>query len=144
MTLPNHCNCMLVSFSRVYSMSTRTDLWCVFPIEHKGMEELCTRDWHQQPAAEPPRTIFQPALRVHNIIKELQTPSSRVDRHGQPKLVLGADPQSETCRACAHGRGKPRCQRTRDARISLTERFRIFGTEIRSNADEETVKKAME
>lgn len=108
------------------------------------MEELCTRDRHQQPAAEPPRAIIQPALRVHNIIEELQAPRSRVDCHSQPKLVLRADPQSETRRACAHGRGKARRQRTRDARVSFTERFGIIGTKIRSNSDEKTVKKTME
>ena len=108
------------------------------------MEELRKGNGHQQPAAEPPRALIQPAFRVQDIKQELQAPGACVNRRSQSELVLRADPQGEPRQTCADRWRKARGQRARYTRVALSKWFCIVGAQVGSQSDEEAVEKAMD
>lgn len=103
------------------------------------MEELSARDWHKQPAAEPPWALSQPSLLIHSIEQEFQTPRRPVDSSRQTELLLSRDRQSEARQTGPDGRGKARRERARDLRIALPEGLRVLGAEVCTESDEEAI-----
>lgn len=113
-------------------------------IEHESMEKLRKRDGHQQPAAEPPRALTQPAFGVQHIEQELQTPGAGVNRRCQAELVLRTDAEGETCQTSADRGRITRSQRLRDTRVTFSERLCIIGTEVGSQSNEKSIEQTMD
>lgn len=121
-----------------------TNLWSSLAIKHKSMEELCARNRHQQPAAEPPRALAKPPLLVHYIVQKLQAASRKVDRCGQPHLFLGCDGECKARQAGADSGGKARGQRTGDPRIAVAERFSVSCAEVCSESNKEPIEQTVQ
>lgn len=121
-----------------------THLWCGLAVKNKGMEQLRARDRHQEPATEPPRTLVQPPLLIHNIIEKLHAPGGPVDCRSQAKLFLRRNRQCKARQTGPDGGSKARRQHARDARVALAEGLRIICAEVCAESNKEAVQKAME
>lgn len=113
------------------------------PIEHKRMEQLARRKWHQHPATPPPGLLLEPSLIVKRIVGKLDRSGHGVDCHRDPELITRIHAQSEPRKTGSDGGSKPGGERPGYSRITLAEGSGVLGEQIETETSEESVKDAV-